>query len=141
MMRMLVAVDGSNTTDTVVAVATKMAASLGADVTVFHLFAQDPVAARGPSEDTESGSRAKDIVNAAASKIAGGGAGVGDVMVRIDPGLSANVASAILDVARELNADFVVIGHRATNPLGELLVGSVADKVIREADRPVLVAR
>jgi nucleotide-binding universal stress UspA family protein len=48
---------------------------------------------------------------------------------------------AILDLAEEINADFVVVGSRGHGPLGRLLLGSVSEGVVHHATRPVLVLR
>jgi nucleotide-binding universal stress UspA family protein len=48
-------------------------------------------------------------------------------------------AEEILQVAREVDADAVVLGGRKRSPLGSLLFGSVTQAVILDADRPVMV--
>jgi nucleotide-binding universal stress UspA family protein len=50
------------------------------------------------------------------------------------------VAHAILGRAAAMQADLVVLGTRGLGTLPRLFVGSVADKVIRGAEMPVLVA-
>lgn len=50
-------------------------------------------------------------------------------------------ASAIVDAARELEADLVVTGSRGRGPLRSMLLGSVAAEVAAQAPCPVLVAR
>ena len=65
------------------------------------------------------------------------------------PGVPVNVrvvthaqpARAILDVARELDADLIALSAHGHGTLGRLLLGSVADKVIRGAAVPTLVYR
>jgi nucleotide-binding universal stress UspA family protein len=49
-----------------------------------------------------------------------------------------NVADGILQAARDLKADLVVIGTHGRTGLGRLLMGSVAEKVVRSASCPVL---
>ncbi len=49
-----------------------------------------------------------------------------------------NVADALLAVAQAKSADLIVMGTRGATGL-ELILGSVADKVIRCGSRPVLV--
>lgn len=48
---------------------------------------------------------------------------------------------AIIDYARESGADLIVIGSHGRTGLPRLLLGSVAEGVIRNAGTPVLVAR
>lgn len=48
-------------------------------------------------------------------------------------------AAEIVQVAREIDADAIVLGGRKRSPLGSLLFGSVTQAVILDADRPVMV--
>ncbi|MCB1340919.1 MAG: universal stress protein [Pseudooceanicola sp.] len=52
-----------------------------------------------------------------------------------------HVPETILKQAQALNADLIVMASHPAGDLGTLLVGSNADKVVRHADRPVLVVR
>jgi nucleotide-binding universal stress UspA family protein len=66
------------------------------------------------------------------------------------PGLTATVrhrleegdpATEILRVARELNGDLIVLGTHGRTGLGRLLMGSVAEQVVRQAPCPVLTVK
>ncbi len=48
---------------------------------------------------------------------------------------------SILDVAREQGADLIVMGAHGRRGLDRLMVGSVAERVIRNANCPVLIVR
>lgn len=48
-------------------------------------------------------------------------------------------AAAVLEVAQEIGADLIVLGTEGRGGLRRMLLGSVADEVIRATDRPVLV--
>lgn len=50
-------------------------------------------------------------------------------------------APVLLEVARDRHADFIAIATHGTSGLGRLLMGSVAEEVIRTANVPVLVHR
>lgn len=50
-------------------------------------------------------------------------------------------AVGILDEARELHADIIVMGTHGRSGIGRMVLGSVADKVVRGADRPVMLYR
>jgi len=52
-----------------------------------------------------------------------------------------SVPEGILDFAERENADVIVIATHGRSGVGRLILGSVADKVIRAADLPVLVVR
>ena len=56
--------------------------------------------------------------------------------VRIVEGLPADV---IVEQAREINADLLIMGTHSQSRLHRALIGSVAQKVIVRADRPVLL--
>ena len=47
----------------------------------------------------------------------------------------------VLAVAKELNVDLIVVGARGLNPAQRFLVGSMSDRIVHHADRPVLVVR
>jgi nucleotide-binding universal stress UspA family protein len=50
-------------------------------------------------------------------------------------------ASVILQTAREIGADLIVMGTHGRTGLRRLLMGSVAEKVVRKASCPVLTVR
>ncbi|MCR6032960.1 universal stress protein [Nocardioides sp. zg-579] len=52
-----------------------------------------------------------------------------------------DVAAEILHVANEVDAALVVLGLRRRSPVGKLLVGSVAQRVIRDARCPVIAVK
>lgn len=49
--------------------------------------------------------------------------------------------SALVGIARELEADLIVIGIRRRSPVGKLVLGSVSQDVILGADCPVLAVK
>ncbi|WP_227376068.1 universal stress protein [Haladaptatus halobius] len=53
---------------------------------------------------------------------------------------SGNPADIILDVAEERDVNCICVGGRRRSPAGKALFGSVAQSVILNAERPVLVA-
>jgi nucleotide-binding universal stress UspA family protein len=50
-------------------------------------------------------------------------------------------ADSIVSTARTVGADLIVMGTRGATGVGRVLLGSVAESVIRHADRPVLTIR
>jgi nucleotide-binding universal stress UspA family protein len=54
---------------------------------------------------------------------------------------SGPAAQAILDVATEVGADLVVMGTRGRTGLRRMVMGSVAESVLRQARVPVVVVR
>ena len=55
--------------------------------------------------------------------------------------ITGDAADAILATADELNADAIVMASAGRGAIGRLTLGSVADRVVRTAERPVLVVR
>jgi len=53
--------------------------------------------------------------------------------------ISGHVAKSILDCSDDINADLIVMGSNGHGAISELLLGSVADKVVRLSKRPVLL--
>ena len=51
---------------------------------------------------------------------------------------SQDAADALLDVAKEIEPDFIVIGLRRRSPTGKLLFGSNAQRILMEAPCPVI---
>lgn len=55
--------------------------------------------------------------------------------------LEGPVAQTIVDYARKVSADLIVIGSRGRGALGSLVLGSVSQGVIHHADRNVLIVK
>jgi nucleotide-binding universal stress UspA family protein len=54
---------------------------------------------------------------------------------------SKDAADQILDLAKELNAELIVIGLRRRTPVGKLIMGSQAQTILLEAECPVLAVK
>ena len=52
-----------------------------------------------------------------------------------------DAAAKIIDVANRLKVDLIVLGSKGTSELGQYLIGSVANKVVQYAAKPVMVVR
>jgi len=50
-------------------------------------------------------------------------------------------ASIIIDISNKLNVDLIVLGSKGKSELGGYLIGSVANKVVQYAYKPVMVVR
>jgi len=114
------------------------ASEFAADLVIFHVYDTLVVAA-----SETSGIRSYDYAAAARSEIQhlqplalrARQAGINcEVVVR--PGLAAD---QILSYLREHRIDRVVMGTHSPGPIGKLLVGSVAEAVLRSANLPVFI--
>lgn len=52
-----------------------------------------------------------------------------------------DIAAVIIDIANELSCDLIVLGSRGSSSLGKFPIGSVANKVVQYAAKPVMVVR
>jgi nucleotide-binding universal stress UspA family protein len=52
-----------------------------------------------------------------------------------------DIADAVLDFARQEGATLIVVGVRHRTPVGKMLLGSVAQRVILDASCPVLAVK
>ncbi|GER21862.1 universal stress protein [Zafaria cholistanensis] len=50
-------------------------------------------------------------------------------------------AEEVLEAAREHHADLVVIGLRRRSPVGKLILGSTAQRILLQAEAPVLAVK
>ena len=54
---------------------------------------------------------------------------------------SGDAADEVLRVAQQADASVIVIGMRKRSPVGKLLMGSSAQRILLDADRPVLAVK
>ena len=52
-----------------------------------------------------------------------------------------DIAAKIIDIANNLDCDLIVLGSKGTSELGIYHIGSVANKVVQYAHKPVMVVR
>jgi len=137
--RILVAVDGSVVAEKALAVALEVATAQDAHCTLLQVVvppifisAYIPDTARLTREDLDSaGQHAQQYLAELESKVPG----VDEVRVVEHQ----QPAVAILKEADDVGADMIAIGTRGLGKIARFFIGSVADKVVRGADIPVLV--
>ena len=59
----------------------------------------------------------------------------------IQPPYQHDLADEVLEVAREANASLIVIGLRHRSQVGKFILGSHAQRILMQADRPVLAVK
>jgi nucleotide-binding universal stress UspA family protein len=136
--KLLVAVDHSKATEHVLTAARDLALLSKGEVWVVHLREREyaPKAGLVPAAETADDAHAQ--VDAAIEELAQAGITVHG-MVRDT--LFGYAAREIIQEAKNVDADVIVMGSRGRGDLAGLLLGSTAHKVIHLADRPVLVVR
>lgn len=143
MKTIVVAVDFSNATHGVLEMATRLAKSFGADLRLFHVIEPEPsYTAYGftPDEFPAMNAFQEEAKRRAARKLE-------DLLttVRADlPAATSKLAEgsplhALLDHVKESGADFVVLGSHGHGVIASLLLGSVAEGMVRKATVPTLV--
>jgi nucleotide-binding universal stress UspA family protein len=136
--RILVAIDGSDSSDRAFAKALELAALVRAHVTALAIEGPLPAYAATIGE-VEEVKREKDVFFSALAlraKEAGERAGI-EIDVQLRAG---HAAEAISDFAAAGGYDLVVLGHRG-HFLRDHLLGSTADRVAEHAPCPVMIVR
>lgn len=114
----------------------------GAQLQVLHVFALAPPVSMLPPLNSPPPlfsltppDRAQVLAHMRQLVTGAGGAGAAEVVVHEAP----NVAADILDQAHAWHADLLVMGNHGHSGLTRLVMGSVAEKVMRLAEMPVLI--
>ena len=146
--RILVATDGSETSDLAIEQAARLAKDQHARLRIVHVTEQSRLAfaAAGPvAIDLEAilqalrqaGQEALDRGRNAARRL------YVDTETAIvgEDAVDDRVAVVLADEARRWNADLIVLGTHGRRGINHLLMGSVAEAVVRIAPAPVLLVR
>lgn len=140
--RILVAVDFSEESRNALKCAAELAAQFNASLTLVHVVEPhfgppdtDVPALTGEASDAEEYAEAKLELNALGEQMLGP-CRVVETVVRA--GLA---FFEITEAAKALGADLIVVGTHGYTGLKRALLGSTAEKVVRHAPCPVLVAR
>jgi nucleotide-binding universal stress UspA family protein len=140
--RILVPTDFSEPADAALTYAIDLAANLGATVSLVHVF-DDPFAGGGvytgeyvPMPAEMRAEIVADLRRRLADAVSKRGHSELNPELLIGP-----TARTIVDGARERNVDLIVMGTHGRGGLAHLLLGSVAERVVRSAACPVLIVR
>lgn len=140
--KILVPTDFSRTADVAVGYADVLSRALGARLYLLHVVElTDETFATVPREIllTGSGERIRAyLLEQARTRLERLRGRTGDAEAVVRLGAPREV---ILDVARELGADLIVLGLRGRTGITRILVGSVADHIIQHSPVPVLSVR
>jgi len=79
--------------------------------------------------------KAENMINELVSDIGQQGFFITGIIEEGDP------SARIIDASNRLNVDLIVLGSKGTSKIGRYLIGSVANKVVQYAHKPVMVVR
>ncbi len=143
MKTIVVAVDFSNATPGVMDMASGLAKAFGAQLRLFHVVEPEPsYTAYGFTPDEFPALHA---YQEEAKRRAGGKLEELLEKVKTDlPSATSQIAEgsplhALLDYVKECGADFVVLGSHGHGVIASLLLGSVAEGMVRKATVPTLI--
>lgn len=139
--KILVATDFSSTADSAEKLAFQLARLLGAELHLIHVrvIPEDPLMAEEQQLEIERLMSSADKATKEAFDRTRGG----DREIAVETHLvrSVSAAEAIVETASELECDLVVMGTHGRRGIKHLLLGSVAENVVRSVDIPVLTVR
>lgn len=139
----LVPVDGSESAHKAVEKAAGLARALGSTVTVIYVI--DPYPFTGLGSDFAYGqaeylsaasAEAKEATEAAQARLSQAGVAVSTQVVEAH-----TIWRGILETARTLGADLIVMGSHGRRGVEKVVLGSVAQRVLSHAHLSVLVVR
>jgi nucleotide-binding universal stress UspA family protein len=144
-MRVIVAIDGSEPAGMAVDLVANIAWPAGTEILMTEAIETGPALFGGPWPavamiqsdriEAEIRDQAQRTVHEAKVRLTRPGLKVEAVVLRGRP------ATAIVDRARRMRADLIVVGSRGHGTIESMLLGSVSAEVIDHASAPVLVAR
>lgn len=143
MKTIVVAVDFSNVTSSVLEMAGGLAKAFGAKLRLLHVVEPEPsYTAYGftPDEFPALHAYQEEAKRRAAAKLE-------ELLATVKPGLpdaecqiaEGSPLHSLLDYIKEVGADFVVLGSHGHGAIASLLLGSVAEGMVRKATVPTLV--
>jgi nucleotide-binding universal stress UspA family protein len=135
MKRIVVGYDGSPEATRALERAAALATALGAAVTVASVSPVTGTGGRamGPYDPTDSPEKHESEVEEAAAKLAKSG-----IEAEVVSG-TGKAAASIVSVAKDRDADLIVVGGRDLNALARLFGASVSDSVAHHAECDVLI--
>ena len=147
--RILVAVDGSPTSNRGFKVAVALAKSLGAKLLVLHVIDERAVGIGLSASGYVAPAYVEDVIAAlrdAGRKVLAKAqreakAQGQEIEAHLVESLGDGVAQTILRQARKVKPDVIVLGTHGRRGLARVVVGSDAETVLREATVPVLMVR
>jgi nucleotide-binding universal stress UspA family protein len=134
--QILVATDFSEPSELALEYAHTLARKFGAALAVVHVV-EEPFPIASEFSPADVASYRTRLVDEATRELSGAVSALTDVPVRAEV-VVGSTAQGIVEAATERGADLIVMGTRGRGAVATLLMGSVAERVVRTADCPVL---
>lgn len=140
--RILVPVDFSRDSQNALRSAADLAATFGAEIVTLHVVEPVHVAEPYMGIAPQAGIFLDEEVRNAKAVLAGIGTDLKKKGQRVRTMVAAGPpAPLIVDTAKDIGADLIVMGTHGRTGLAHIFIGSVAEKVVRTAQCPVLTVR
>jgi nucleotide-binding universal stress UspA family protein len=134
--RVVVAIDGSPQSSKTIPVALDLAQKYGSKVAVVHV--REHTRYEGSDVDLGPPIPAAELVDTVVETFRDAGVDAHGELRRVSAG---DTPEQIVGVAKEFEADLIVLGTRGMTEWRSLLLGGVANKVVHHAHCPVLLVR
>ncbi|MEP6758566.1 MAG: universal stress protein [Actinomycetota bacterium] len=134
--RIVVAVDGSREGGKTVPAAIQLATKFNSSLTVVHV--REHTKYEGSDVDLGPDQPADELMESVLGQIRAAGLNAHGEIRRVNPG---DTPEQIVSVAKDVDADLIVMGTRGMTEWKSMLLGGVANKVIHHAHCPVLLVR
>ncbi|AHY48371.1 Universal stress protein UspA-related nucleotide-binding protein (plasmid) [Rubrobacter radiotolerans] len=138
--RILLATDGSEDAVRASRTAAELARRLGAELHVvhvgleWHLFTHDYI---NPKQYERLKEERQKVLDEQVAEIEARGGRVTKAHLR----MGRRVDEEVIDLAREIGAELIVVGSRGLGPLSRAVLGSDSNNIVHHAHCPVLVVR
>lgn len=133
--QILVPLDGSGFAETAIPLALRLSRSTGATVQLASVIEPGPVFT-GQKRESEAKKRTREYLDGVVARISEHAGG--EVTTAL---LAGRVVDALLDEANRCAADVVVMATHGRGVLSRMWLGSVAEGLLRETKRPMLLVR
>ena len=136
--RLLVPLDGSRLAEAVLPVAQTFAECFGATIILFHALEQGARATVHGERHLQAETEAQTYLADLAARIRRPNL---PVETNVHPVAEADVTRSIIEHIAELNADLIVLAEHGRSGLRDMLVGNIAQQVVKRATTPLLFVR
>jgi nucleotide-binding universal stress UspA family protein len=136
--RLLVPLDGSHLAETILVVVERLAAAYGATVVLLHVIERGAPATIHGERHLRTAVEAQAYLEGLAARLSARGIAVETHAHDVPEG---DVARSIVAHAEEGGADLIALCTHGRGGLRDLLVGSIAQQVLRRGTAPVLLTR